>query len=285
MSLPENAAPLLGQTLRVLVGAAEPGSMAFVRCLPRQVVGELARDVRFAVVGWRVAAVASPEDQSASTITADRAVEWREDKEEAVLLLVDTGSAGAGMDGIYSAAREITERELFSAAREIVRDKLPHGYKGFVQKALQKARRLARNQALSPWREFAYLCRAQAQSDGAGSALAEIGLWPVVLDEKPDDQDLDRSALLVERLLPRQGTRQSPDARVAALKLPIREADAAQALVDFLRHAERLPTRLEALRELEMKDSLWLNRMHPGLFDERTLQSIRWVDWRSKSGN
>ena len=40
------------------------------------------------------------------TITADRAVEMREDKGDATLLLVDTDRAGAGMDGIYSASRK-----------------------------------------------------------------------------------------------------------------------------------------------------------------------------------
>ena len=38
----------------------------------------------------------------------------REAKDQAVLLLVDTATAGAGMDGIYSAAREIDEEALFA---------------------------------------------------------------------------------------------------------------------------------------------------------------------------
>ena len=49
-------------------------------------------------------------------ITADRAVELRETKAAPVLLLVDTARAGAGMDGIYSAAQEINEATLFNEA-------------------------------------------------------------------------------------------------------------------------------------------------------------------------
>ena len=56
------------------------------------------------------------DNAEARTITADRAVELRESKEEAVLLLVDTVLAGAGMDGIYSAAQEVGEISLFNQA-------------------------------------------------------------------------------------------------------------------------------------------------------------------------
>ena len=129
MPLTENAAPILALALSDLLGAALPGSMAFIRCLPREVARELAADQRFAVRGWQIAVVSLAADQATRSITADRAVEWREDKAEAVLLLVDTVDAGAGMDGIYNAAREIAETELFDTAKTLARDKLAHGGK------------------------------------------------------------------------------------------------------------------------------------------------------------
>ena len=207
MNLPENATPYLAQTLTRLLGKSMPGSMAFIRCLPAEVVRALAADKRFVVADWKIAAVTSSTDAASRTITADMAVEWREDKAEAILLLVDTESAGAGMDGIYSAARDISELELFEAAQQTVRERLPHGGKGFAQKALSKARRLARNQALSPWREFSYLCRASKSMPDLGGALPEIGLWPVFIDDKPDDDDLDKAARLTEMLLLCEGAR------------------------------------------------------------------------------
>ena len=217
MPLTENAAPILALALGELLGPALSGSMAFIRCLPGEVARELAADQRFSVPGWRVAVVGQTADEITRAITADQAVEWREDKAEAVLLLVDTAQAGAGMDGIYSAAREIAETEMFAQAKALAREKLAHGGKGFADKALSKARRLARNKALSPWREFAYLCRAAYSLEGLGAALPEIGLWPVAVDDKPDDDDLEKSARLVVRLLDRQGSRQSAEARVAGL--------------------------------------------------------------------
>ncbi len=281
MSLTENAAPIMSLSLSELLGPALAGSMAYIRCLPGEVARELAADGRFSPPGWRVAVVGPAVDEAVRAITADRAVEWREDKAEAVLLLVDTAEAGAGMDGIYSAAREIAETELFAMAKTLAREKLAHGGKGFADKALSKARRLARNKALSPWREFAYLCRAAYSLEGLGAALPEIGLWPVAVEGKPDDDDLEKSARLVERLL--AGNRQSAETRVAGLQLPGAEAALGNELAGFLREADNL-SRLDALARLDELESLWLNNLHPGLFDSQTLQSIRWVNWRGKSG-
>ena len=283
MNLPENATPYLAQTLTRLLGKAMPGSMAFIRCLPAEVVRALVADQRFVVANWQIAAVTAAADATNRTITADMAVEWREDKAEATLLLVDTESAGAGMDGIYSAARDISELELFEAAQQTVRERLPHGGKGFAQKALSKARRLARNQALSPWREFSYLCRASKSMPDLGGALPEIGLWPVFIDDKPDDDDLDKAARLTELLLPRQGARMSAEARVEGLKLPTIDAEIGSALAVFLRESESRP-RLTTLTLLESREEFWLNNLRPGVFDAQTLKEIRWVNWRGKSG-
>lgn len=283
MQLPENAAALLAQTLTRLLGKATPGSMAFIRCLPAEVTRDLAATDGFVVPNWQIASVTGKSDEARRTITADVAVEWREDKANATLLLVDTESAGAGMDGIYSAAREIDENELFDAAKQAAREKLHHGGKVFAQKALSKARRLSRNHALSPWREFAYLCRASYSLAALGGALPEIGLWPIFIEDKPDDDDLDKAARLAERLLPRQGTRQTAEARVAGLKLPVSDETTGQALAGFLREYES-QSRLTTLTLLEAREEFWLNKLRPGVFDAQTLKSVRWLNWRGKSG-
>ena len=175
MSLPDNAAPFLAKAIAELLGQATVGSMAFIRCLPAEAARELVKDPRFSIPDWRVAVVTGAHEEGAHSITADVAVEWREDKAQAVLLLVDSETAGAGMDGIYSAAREIGEADLFAAARDRARTAIPHGGKGFVQRALSKARRLARSQGISPWREFKYLCDASKSLMAVGTSLPEIG--------------------------------------------------------------------------------------------------------------
>lgn len=136
--LPPNAAVFLAQAIAKIIKRAEPGRMAFVRCLRPDVVRALAADDTFAIPGWRIAAVVPETLGARRFITADQAVERREAKREADLLLVDP-AAGAGMDGIYNAALEIGEGELFKKALDIAAAELAWGYKGFAKKALRKA--------------------------------------------------------------------------------------------------------------------------------------------------
>lgn len=281
--LPENAAPLLALAFGRLLGRPARGSMAFVRCLPPEVTRGLATDARFALPGWQIAAVVEGRDTEQRWITADEAVEWREDKADPALLLVDANAAGAGMDGIYSAAREIGETELFDVALELARQQLPHGYKSYAKRALDKARQLSRPRHLAPWRAFAYLCRAVLRVEDVGGALPLLGLWPVAIGNKPEESDLDKAARLAERLFPVHGTRLSAEQRVAALKLGSDEAETGRELARFLREMESVP-RLEALECVQELTEFWLNQLHPGLFDEQTLQAIEWVSWRGKTG-
>ena len=111
---------VLGPAFEKVLGRAEGGAMAFVRCLTPDVVERLAKDDNFSLKNWRILRVADADDADRRTITADRAVEIRETKGEATLLLVDTHLAGAGMDGIYSASREVDEASLFEEARRRV---------------------------------------------------------------------------------------------------------------------------------------------------------------------
>lgn len=283
MKLPSNAVPLLREAFQRLLGKAAQGSVAYVRCLHADIALALAADPQFAPDAWKIAAVTDQADTASRRITADQAVEWREDKADPLLLLVDRDTAGAGMDGIYSAAREVTEEALFGACLKLAHERLPHGCKRFAEAARRKARHTSRNQSLSPWREFSYLCRAMAGQHALGEALPEIGLWPVATDEVLEIDNLDRSARLVERLLPRVGNRQSPEARVVALRLPESQTDEARRLARFLNEAERF-SRLDALQRLEAEEDLWINRLRPGVFETQSLRSIEWLPWRGKSG-
>ena len=281
--LPDNVVPLLAKAFAKLLGRPTLGGMAYVRCLPPDIVRTLAQDSRFKITGWQIAAVVELEHIDQRLITADRAVEWREDKQDATLLLVDAAVAGAGMDGIYSAAREINERELFDTAHDLARNQLPQGYKLFVKKALTKAWRAGRQRALVPWSVFIYLCRAAQDKAEVGKGLPEIGLWPVAIGDKPTEQDLDQSAILAEKLFPTQGVRLTPEQRVETLRLDAADKETEHRLVNFLRETERLP-RLEALARVEEEAGFYLNRLHPGLFEEQALQSIHWLPWRGKTG-
>ena len=117
---------ILRQAFENTLGAPQPGTMAFVRCLTPDTVFELVRNPSFALEGWKIKRVANSNDEETRTITADRAVEIREMKADATLLLVDTELAGAGMDGIYSATREVGEQSLFTEALRLAKNKITH---------------------------------------------------------------------------------------------------------------------------------------------------------------
>lgn len=283
MSLPSNVLPLLKEGFSRLLGRPLPGAVAFTRCLPGDIAQALAQATALSINDWQVFAVSNRPDGPSRRITADQAVEWREGKAGPVLLLVDVETAGAGMDGIYSAAREIGEAELFSTCIDLAHTRLARGSKDFARSARRKARQVARHQSLSPLREFVYLCRGMAGPHQLGEALPEIGLWPIALEDDLDSCFLDHSARLVERLMPRIGQRESSSARVAALRLPAEQADVAKRLVGFLSEADVLP-RLEALRLLGDREEFWVNVLRPGLFVDRSIDRLELTLWRGKRG-
>ena len=157
---------LLGRAFEQVLGRAESGTVAFVRCLTPNVVAELVADSSFAPQDWRVWRVADMDDAEARTITADTAVEERERKGAAALLLVDTDRAGAGMDGIYSAAREVDETSLFGEARSLaaaeVTSQLSSGHRRYAEQAIRKAVGFGSRYSVSPWTAFDFLCRIAA---------------------------------------------------------------------------------------------------------------------------
>ena len=158
MNWTELHALLLAKAFERVLGSGAPGTMAFVRCLTPDVVEALAEANLFTLAPWHVWRVADEDNPEKRTITADRAVEMREAKAEAVLLLVDTAKAGAGMDGIYSAAREIDESSLFREAmplaeREITRNLTPT-HRHYAELAVKKARGFGRRLSISLWTEF-----------------------------------------------------------------------------------------------------------------------------------
>jgi DNA phosphorothioation-dependent restriction protein DptH len=278
--LPKNAASLLAQTFSEILGPPKNGTMAFTRALPPEVIKELAANDKFLVNGWEIAAIVPDRNEAnRRCITADQAVELRENKGKPILLLIHPNFAGAGTDGIYSAAREISEKDLFEKAQKIAIEKLATGYKGFAKKALDKAKRFSRQRNLNPWQAFLYLCHALIDNKQIGGALPTIGLWPIFINAKPDENDLEKSAQLTERIFPRDSAaRQSPEQRIIALKL---DKQVQEELSIFLREVDYM-SRLEALEKVDSR--FWLNKINPGLFDEQNLQDIIWIPWRNSKG-
>ena len=198
--------------------------MAFVRCLTPDVVEALAADVTFAPEGWQVLRVADTEDGTGRTTDADTAVELRETKDEPTLLLVDTGRAGAGMAGIYSAAREVGEAELFSEAGRLagaeVTSRLSSADRAYAERAIRRAQGVGRHDSVSPWAEFDFLCRAAAYHRHPGEYLHLLGLWPVAATADRDvGAQLAASRRFVDRLLGVAAAGLTVPTRIASLRI------------------------------------------------------------------
>src|SRR5271168_4488190 len=97
----------LAGALRQMLGDGQAGDIAFATFLPSDDLDSLCANPNFSVPGWKIYGVVDRNEGGIRCITADRAVELRESKQEPLLLLIDRGRAGAGLDGIYSASREI----------------------------------------------------------------------------------------------------------------------------------------------------------------------------------
>lgn len=275
---------LLGRACGPLLGRSEPGAMAFMRCLAPDVVAALAADATFAPEGWRVLRVADTEDPAGRTTDADTAVELRETKADATLLLVDTERAGAGMDGIYSAAREVGEAELFTAAGRIagaeVTSRLSSAHRAYAERAIRRAQGVGRHDSVSPWVEFDFLCRVAAHARHPGEYLHLLGLWPVAASVEGDvGGELAASRRFVDRLLGAAVTGLAVPARIASLRIAASGAQRRD-LDRFLAEAATLPLR-DALQSLADQPHLWVGSLpvHGG-----DIRAIELTSWRNQNG-
>lgn len=270
---------------RLLGGSDDVGAMAFVRCLAPEVVRNLALSGNaFAPVGWKVCLVAGSEDAETRSITADMAVELREAKEESVLLLVDTDAAGAGMDGIYSAAREVNEADLLDEAGKFARDYIREGvgtvYQRYAEQAIKKARGHGGMNAVSRWSAFDFLCRVAAGQGTPGANLHLLGLWPVLDNENDNFQDtLDDSRKFVDGLLGAAWASRPPSLRIAALRLDNKSMERAAELEKFL-HAAGAKPLYDALGDLLKYDDLWVGNLRT-VERAQFIQDIELIPWQT----
>jgi DNA phosphorothioation-dependent restriction protein DptH len=265
----------LAQAISNRLGPPTPGAVAFLRCLPSEQIDALVDNDAFQVSGWSVNAVV--DAPGLRRISADQAVEQREDKAEAALLLIDPLRAGAGLDGIYSAGREIAETELFGEALKLARKPF-FGRMRVLDDAVWRAERLGRRRRLTPWSKFDFYVIAARNS---GSALARLGLWPIATDRDPSTSELDLSAEMADRLLYVSDTRAIAE-RVRALQL-----DGSEETNSKLERALRLISGMspeEAARRIEEQPDLWLGAINPG-FATKELRRIQLSSWRDAKHN
>ena len=278
---------LFAQALERVLGTPQPGAMAFLRCLTPDVIAALGADPSFAPTGWQVLRVADQTQTEKRTITADQAVERRESKGDASLLLIDTERAGAGMDGIYSASREVDEATLFREAQRLAGNAITQRHSAadrrYAEQAVRRARGHGGTYGVSRRMELDFLCRVAAGDRSPGAYLHLLGLWPVLDAEDSGATDaLNTSRMFVERLLGVAGSSLPPVARIEALRLDRSSEREAGDLERFLHTADTRPL-LAALEQLAEKEHLWVGALRT----ERPADSIRGVElilWRNRNG-
>ena len=281
---------LLAQALTGVLGDPQPGTIAYLRCLTPDVVEQLAVDAGFEPEGWAVWRVADREQDDLRTLTADRAVELREDKGDAMVLLVDTDRAGAGMDGIYSAGREVDEAGLFRAAWGLaaaaITKRQSAAARRYAEDALKAARRGAGGRdAVSPWTAFDYLCRVAVGEQAPGAYLHLLGLWPICGGGEGSDhkEALNDSRRFVDLLLGPAATSLAPAARIESLRLDEESQQRHAQLARFLHAADTKQHLHDALHELAAQEELWVGSLRM----EGPAQSIKAIEltpWRNPSG-
>ena len=278
---------LLAEAFDRVLGASQPGAMAFVRCLTPDVVEVLAADAAFAPSGWQVLRVADKEHAERRTVTADRAVEMREAKGDALMLLVDTERAGAGMDGIYSAAREVDESTLFREARHLaggeITRRLSSASRRCAEQAVKKARGHGGRYAVSQWTEFDFLCRVATGDKPSGAYLYLLGLWPIHESEDSEaSDDLNTSRMFVNRLLGPAAASLPPAARIAAIRLERASETEIGNLELFLHSVDTKPL-LVALERLAENEGLWIGNLRTEP-PAQSIQGIELTSWRNRGG-
>ncbi len=279
-------ARLIAGACEKLLGTPDRGAMAFVRCLTPDVIKSLAGDPAFAPSRWTVRRVADAEDLSVRTITADHAVELRESKGEALLLLVDTDLAGAGLDGIYSAGRELDESSLFRHALQLagseVTSRFDRPTREYAERAIKKARGHGHRFSIAPWTQFNFLVRISAEQRYPGELLYMLGLWPVKQANENSDDGLDVSRLFIDRLLGATVVGLPPAQRIETLRLLDPSEEQISDLESFLRWASPKPL-FEALERLADLKHLWINALRVEGAAQH-IQAIELVPWRTNAG-
>ena len=281
---------LLSDAFAKQMGKPTAGAVVFCRCLRPEFVKVLAATKEFAPGSWDVRAVTDTSDPAAQRIKSDQAVELREDKGVGVLLLIDAQRAGAGMDGIYSASREITEKDLFDQVKRIAKSELGPVVFGKAELALKQARKVGERKSISRWQEFEFLSRVVADSKALGPSLACLGLWPInAPPEKIEPGNLELSARVVERLLLGIASERTPASRVAGLLLQDPSPSQERVLERAVRDVASVPL-FDVLNDVTTKPDLWLNLgcansvgINPRILSG-IVKEIRLTKWRSPKG-
>ncbi|MHC2068133.1 ATP-binding protein [Bremerella sp. T1] len=282
-SLTNELTNFLNRVFSELIGKGTEGNVTFCRCLSPSVVESLAITAEFSPEGWDVRAVVDEIDVSRRFIRSDEAVEIREEKGQAVLLLIDVQRAGAGMDGIYSASRELTEEMIFRQTKEITKRELGRTLYDKAEQAIKQVRYIGERKSLSKWQQIEFLASLCDNPANFGRAISLLGLWPISGSvDSILHSDLQVSARMVDRLFLGSGNARTPAERVESLLLKGETPSQNTSLQQAVRAASRRPIST-VIQDVVNDTTLWLGEIKPEFLSQQ-LRRVNLRTWRSKQG-
>jgi DNA phosphorothioation-dependent restriction protein DptH len=282
--LAEPLVSLLNRVFTELAGNPSDGNVTFCRCLSPSVVESLSMELRFEPVGWDVRAVVNEKDNARRFITSDEAVEIRENKGKAILLLIDVLRAGAGMDGIYSASRELTEDMIFHQAQIVTRREVGRELFEKAEVALKQVRYVGERKSLSKWQQIQFFAALCSNPNDFGRAIALLGLWPIQGDAQTiSDRNLQISARMIDRLFLGSGNARTPSERVESLLLKDATPPQEVGLQQIVREAARKPL-ADVIAQVVENPSIWLGEIQPEFMSQQ-LRRLRIKPWRNPKGS
>ncbi|MCX6017362.1 MAG: hypothetical protein NTZ50_02485 [Chloroflexi bacterium] len=274
---------LLQRAFEKLLGAGRLKDMAYCTCLPADASNVLGADASFAPAGWRVFVVTNDAHAGERRITSGQAVELREEGGAPTLLLVDAQTAGAGMNGIYSASREVREADLFKKAQEEALEHIANNglSRSIVQAASRAGARLSRRAVAVGWDGFDFHAHVAHDVDSFGRHIARLCLWPI---DKPAQQiselDIEASAGLTRRLFGDTEQQRTARGRVDSLFLKDDDLEIARRIEQVIERGRRQPI-AEVMQTVAEEPDLWLGRIEPEFFKQE-VQKIELVSWMPK---
>ena len=283
MPLTSELISFLNDVFSALVGNASAGNVNFCRCLSPSIVEALAESSQFSPEGWNVRAVVQAKDDTRRLITSDQAVEVREDKGQAILLLIDVLRAGAGMDGIYSASRELTEAMIFNQTKKLTRAQIGRELFDKAEQAVKQVRYIGERKSLSKWQQIQFYASLCADPNEFGRSIAALGLWPIQGDaESILERDLQVASRIVDRLFLGSGNARTPAERVESLLLKDETPAQGIGLQQIVREAARRPL-ADVISQIVSNSALWLGEIQPEFLSQQ-LHKVKIRSWRNTKG-
>lgn len=269
----------LKTSLDKLLSNSSEGTIAYIKCFSTDTVFELINNEKFKISGWEVYLVSNKEKFNNNfKINSDKAVDIRESKKNKVLFLVDPSNVGSGMDGIYSASREIKESEILERANKKVFEELKDKtIIDFLKECIRRAKRIGKSNTISPWQIFDFYSTCVDDSSNIGKNLTKIGLWPIEINKFLND-DIEVSAQMIEKLILDTGVNKTSKARIDSLLLENPSEEQKEELSTFLSDIFTGFWR-DNLLKLKDKNILWINNLKPS-FLSGNLMDIEILPWK-----